>query len=189
MANGTDIGGARRLSPWRILGWGTAAALLLTPLVAMQFTSEVNWTPSDFAFAGIMFGTVGAIYEFTVHRTSSHYYRGGVALALAAAFLIIWANGAVGMIGDEGDPANLMFAGVLGIALLGSVLARFRAGGMAVAMFAAAIAQAVAGGVGMLLDPLGGVLSTAFAGMWLVSAALFRKAAGRASSLARGRRV
>jgi hypothetical protein len=178
MANGMDTGGTRSWHPWRILGWGTAAALLLTPLVAMQFTSEVNWTPSDFAFAAIMFGGVGIIYEFTVRRTNSHFYRGGVALALAAAFLIVWANGAVGMIGDEGNPANLMFAAVLAIALIGSVLARFRARGMAVDMFASAVVQAVAGGLGMLIDPLGGILSAAFAGLWLVSAALFRAAAG-----------
>jgi len=177
MANGTNSGGAGRLNPWRILCWGTAAALLLTPLVAMRFTSEVNWTASDFAFAGIMFGGVGAIYEFTVRRSNSNRYRAGVAFALAAAFLTVWVNGAVGMIGDEGDPANLMFAGVLGIALAGSVLARFRARGMAIAMFAAALAQAIAGGVGMTIDPLGGVLSSAFAGLWLLSAALFRSAA------------
>ena len=174
MANDTGIGGARRPSPWRILGWGTAAALLLLPLVAMQFTREVDWTPFDFAFAGAMIGGVGIVYELTVRRSGNPYYRGGVAMALAATFLTIWANGAVGMIGDEGDPANLMFAGVLAIALLGSVLARFRPRGMAFAMFAAAIAQAVASGIGMLLDPLGGLLSTAFAGLWLLSAALFR---------------
>ena len=176
MANGTSIGRARS-SPWRILGWGMAAALLLTPLVAMQFTSEVNWTASDFAFAGVMFGGVGNAYEFAVRRTRSHAYRGAVALALAAAFLIVWANGAVGMIGDEGDPANLMFAAVLAIALLGSVLARFRAGGMAAVMAAAAVAQAMAGGVGMLIDPLGGIFSAAFAGLWLISAALFHRSA------------
>jgi len=70
-----------------------------------------------------------------------------------------------------------MFAGVLAIALLGSVLARFRAGGMAITMIAAAIAQAVAGGLGMLLDLLGAVLSAGFAALWLVAAALFRRAA------------
>jgi hypothetical protein len=178
MANGTEIGMVRRLNPWRILGWGTASALLLLPLVAMQFTSEVNWTASDFAFAGAMIGGVGIVYELTVRATQSAPYRGGVALALAATFLTIWANGAVGMIGDEGDPANLMFAAVLAIALLGSTLARFRPKGMALAMLAAALAQAIAGGIGMLVDPLGGLFSTAFAGLWLVSAALFRRAAG-----------
>lgn len=178
MANDMEMGGVgRHWNPWPILGWGTAAGLLLTPLVAMQFTSEVNWTASDFAFAGIMFGGVGILYEFTVRKSSSPFYRGGVALALVAAFLTAWLNGAVGMVGDEGDRANLMFGGVLAIALIGSVLARFRAHGMAIAMFAAAVAQAAAGGVGMLIDPLGGILSTAFAGLWLLSASLFRKAA------------
>lgn len=181
MANGTNIGGTRRLNPWRLLGWGTAAALLLTPLVAMQFTREVNWTASDFAFAGAMIGGVGIVYELTVRMTDSHPYRSGVALALAAAFLIAWANGAVGMIGDEGDPANLIFAAVLAVALLGSILARFRARGMAITMFAAAIAQAIAGGVGMMIDPLGGLLSSAFAGAWLGSAALFRHAISQAA--------
>lgn len=58
MANGTNGEGAWRLNPWRVLGWGTAAALLLTPLIAMRFTSEVNWTASDFALAGVMIGGV-----------------------------------------------------------------------------------------------------------------------------------
>ncbi len=177
MTNGTEIGPAHRLNPWRLLGWGTATALLLTPLVAMQFTDEVRWTVTDFAFAAILIGGVGVIYELTVRSQANAAYRGGVAAALAAAFLIIWANGAVGMIGDEGDRANLMFMGVLALALLGSILARFRAGGMAVAMFLAAIAQAIAGGLGMMIDPLGGLFSVAFATLWLISAALFRNAA------------
>ena len=177
MTNEAGIREDRHPNLWRILGWGTAAALLLLPLVAMQFTSEVNWTPSDFAFAGVMIGGVGIVYELAVRATASHAYRGGVAMALAATFLVIWVNGAVGMIGDEGDPANMMFAGVLAVALLGTILARFRPAGMALAMAAAALAQAIAGGVGMLIDPLGGIFSTGFAALWLVSAALFWNAA------------
>ena len=177
MANDTGIGGARRPSPWRLFGWGAAAALLLLPLVAMQFTPEVDWTPFDFAFAGAMIGGVGIVYELTVRWTGNPYYRGGAAMALAATFLTIWANGAVGMIGDEGDPANLMFAGVLAIALIGTVLARFRARGMALTMAAAAVAQIIAGGVGILLDPRGGLFSIVFAALWILSAALFREAA------------
>lgn len=124
-----------------------------------------------------MIGGVGIVYELAVRASSNHAYRGGVALALAATFLIVWANGAVGMIGDEGNPANLMFAGVLAVALLGAILARFRPAGMALAMAAAGLTQAIAGGVGMLIDPLGGAFSTALACLWLVSAALFRNAA------------
>ena len=43
-----QIVGARSGGPWRFVGWGIAASLLLLPLFAMQFTPEVNWTASDF---------------------------------------------------------------------------------------------------------------------------------------------
>jgi hypothetical protein len=38
----------------RIAIWGTAAFLLLLPWVAMQFTTEVNWTLFDFLVIGVM---------------------------------------------------------------------------------------------------------------------------------------
>ena len=40
----------------RWLVWGGAAALLLLPLVAMQFTEEVQWTWHDFVIMGVMLG-------------------------------------------------------------------------------------------------------------------------------------
>ena len=167
-------GGAHR---WRIIGWGTAAALILTPLVAMQFTREVDWRASDFLFAMVLIGGVGAVYEVAVRRTRSPAYRAGVAFALAAAFLIAWANGAVGMIGPEDNSYNLFFYGVILVALTGAVIARFRPTGMARAMGAAAVAQAVVSGGGLYSDPRGGLFSLAFAGSWLVSAAFFGRAA------------
>ena len=124
-----------------------------------------------------MFGTVGLIYELTVRMTRNWAQRAGVAAALAAAFLIVWATGAVGMIGSEGNPYNLLFFGVILVALAGSVLARFRPAGMARAMVAAAIAQAAVAVGGMPMDLRGAVVSMAFAGLWLLAAALFWKAA------------
>lgn len=164
-------------SPWRIAGWGTAVLLLLLPLVAMQFTDEVNWTEEDFIFAGIMIGGTGALFELTVRMSSNLAYRAGVAFALAASFLTLWAIAAVGMIGDEDNPYNLLFVAVIGLALLGATVARFRAHGMAVTMAAAAAAQVIVATVGMSADPLGGSFSAGFGGIWLVSAALFWKAA------------
>jgi len=163
--------------PWRIIGWGIAALLLLLPLVAMQFTGEVNWDETDFIFAAVVFGSIGAVFELTVRMSRNIAYRAGVAAALAAAFVIVWANAAVGMIGDGDNPLNLMFAGVLALALLGALFARFRPEGMARTMVLAAIAQAAAGLVGMSTDVRGGILSALFAGLWLLSAALFGKAA------------
>jgi hypothetical protein len=174
MASDTIMAG--KGNRWRIAGWAIAAGILLLPFIAMQFTREVNWTGSDFIFAAVLIGGVGLLFELTLRMSDNKPYRAGVALALAASFLTIWATGAVGMIGDEGDPLNLMFGGVLALALLGSAIGGFRASGMAKAMAVAAIAQFLAGTIGMFTDLLGGVFSAMFAGLWLSSAAMFRKA-------------
>ena len=177
MADNREKTGRWRVHPWRIAAWGTAALLLLLPLVAMRFTDEVRWDGADFIFAGIVFGTIGGLYELAVRMTRHWAQRAGVAASLAAALLIVWATGAVGMIGNEDNPYNLLFFGVILVALAGSALARFRPAGMARAMIAAAIAQAAVALGGMSTDLRGAVVSTAFAGLWLLAAALFWKAA------------
>lgn len=53
----------RSLNGWRIAGWGSLVALLVLPALAMQLTSEVNWTASDFVFAAVLLGFVGAVVE------------------------------------------------------------------------------------------------------------------------------
>jgi MFS family permease len=177
MANDIIKGERQSWSGWRSMGWGLAALLLLLPAIAMRFTSEVAWTVGDFLFAALLIGIVGISYELTVRVTRNRTHRAAVAAALAATFLTIWANGAVGMIGNEDNPYNLLFFGVIALALAGAVVARFRPGGTAVAMAAAALAQASLGIIGTFSDLLGGIFSTMFAGLWLLSAALFRKAA------------
>ena len=182
-ATGTKSG--RLGSPWRIAGWGTAALILLLPLVAMRFGDEVNWTESDFIFAGIMIGGTGALFELTVRMSRNYAYRAGVGFALAASFMTVWANAAVGMIGDEDSLYNLLFIAVIGLALAGAIVARFRAQGMALTMGIAATAQVIVSVVGMPTDIRGGIFSAGFGGIWLISAALFWKAA-RDQALANG---
>lgn len=181
-----DGNGARRGGPWRALGWGSAGALLLLPLVAMQFTREVDWTAGDFLFAAMMFALVGVTLELAVRASTNLGYRAGVAVAVVTTFLLVWINGAVGMIGNEDNPLNLMFFGVIAVALAGSIVARFKAAGMARAMIAAGTAQAAIGiGVFALnvaaAEPPGAagllVLIEIFAGAWFFSAWLLRKAA------------
>ncbi|HYE85375.1 MAG TPA: hypothetical protein VEA16_03395 [Vicinamibacterales bacterium] len=162
---------------WRIAGWGTMAALLLLPLIAMRFTDEVNWDATDFAFATILMGGVGIGLELAVRMSRHFAYRAGAAAALAAAFLMTWANGAVGIIGSERDPINTIFTGIVALALITAAIARFRPRGMAVAMLTTACAQIVAGVIGFTLDPKGAMLSGIFVVLWLASAALFHKAA------------
>ena len=177
MTNEAHPMGRRGPNRWRVAGWGIAAGLVLLPLVAMQFTKEVNWTAGDFLFAILLIGGVGLAFELVVRTTRSIAYRAGAAAALAATFLTVWANGAVGMIGSEDNRYNLFFFGAIAVALAGSAIAGFRARGMAITMLAAGLLHAGVGLFGMSADLRGGIFATAFAGIWLFSAALFRTAA------------
>jgi hypothetical protein len=158
--------------------WGAAGLLLLTPLAAMQFSREVDWSAGDFALAGGLLAAAGIGAEAAVRMRRSPAYRGGAALALAAAVLIVLVSGAVGMIGSEDDVHNSLFLGVVVLALGGALAARFQAGGMAYAMAAAGMVHAGIALAGLSADPLGAVLSVGMASLWFLAAALFRKAAG-----------
>lgn len=165
------------MNPWRITGWSIAALLLLLPLVAMQFTREVNWTASDFVFAGVLLGAVGLAAELTVRRTQVPAYRAGVGLALAAGFLTVWADAAVGLIGEGPNAFNLLFLALIPLALVGAAVARFRAVGMARTMALVAIVDLAIVAAGLATDPRGGLFSMSFALPWLLAAVLFQRAA------------
>jgi 4-amino-4-deoxy-L-arabinose transferase-like glycosyltransferase len=167
--------------PWRLIGWAIPVGLLMVPWLA-----QWPWTTSDFILAGAMFGIVGGTFELAVRASGNLAYRGGVAVALATAFLLVWINLAVGIIGNEDNPLNLMFFGVIAAALVGAIVARFRADGMARAMTGAAIIQGLIGagvftagaGESEPPGPIGILLLIEFfAVAWLVSAWLFRRAA------------
>ncbi len=186
---GNEVVVRRTASPWRLIGWGIAVTLILTPLAAMQFTSEVSWSASDFIFAIVMIGGVGLLFELAVRTSASRAYRGGVACALAAAFLLIWINGAVGIIGNEGNPRNLVFVAIIAMAVAGSIVAGGKAALMARAMAVAAAAQTLVGIIVFASDagasePPGAfgllILIEFFAALWAASALLFRKAAREA---------
>lgn len=139
-----QIAGVRGGSPWRFVGWGLAASLLLLPLIAMRFTPEVNWTASDFIVWGIMLGTVGGLFELAVRLSPLPSYRIGFGLALLGAFLVTWVNLAVGIVGSENNPANQLFFLALLVGIIGAGIVRLRASGMTYAMFATAAALSVA---------------------------------------------
>lgn len=168
--------GVRNFSRWRLGMWGGAASLLLVPLVAMQFTDEVNWDETDFIVMGTMLAAACGTIDLAARMTGSWPYRSAVAIAVGASFLLVWMNLAVGIIGTEDNPLNLIYGAVIAVALGGALLARFEARGMAMAMVAAAVAQGLAGAVALASGHFTLVLEAFFAGLWLMSAALFRKA-------------
>jgi hypothetical protein len=175
MAGIAQDGDRRHGHRWRTAIWGTAAFVLLLPWLAMQFTREMAWDLADFVILGAMLVAACGTYEFATRITGNAAYRAGVVTAVATAFILIWLNLAVGIIGNEGNPANLMFGGVIAIGIVGALIARFQPRGMALALVATAIAQAlvaVVAGTGHTL-----ILSAFFVALWLVSARLFWKAA------------
>ena len=115
---------------------------------------------------------------------SRTHYRTGLALALGTALFLVWAIGALGIIG-AGGPPDLMYLGALAVGVVGAVVARFRARGMAVALATTALATIVVGGIALATDQqhqdgasaleiLG--LSAMYAGLFGVSAWMFRRA-------------
>lgn len=73
------------------------ALILLVPFVAMQFTKEMNWDRSDFAFAGTLTAVTGLLYVLLTSKPSTTRQRVIVGGVLLLAFLIIWAEAAVGI--------------------------------------------------------------------------------------------
>lgn len=179
----TKHGDEKRGNPLRIVVWGTAVFALLLPWIAMQFTSEVDWDIVDFAVFGAMLLVVGGTYELATRLTGNKPYRLAVGIALLGAFLMTWINLAVGIIGNEENPANMMFFAILLVGMVGALIVRFESRGMVRAMVATAIAQALVAMIALIAG-WGNtfVLTGFFIILWLTSAQLFRKAAQEPSS-------
>ncbi len=162
----------------RLLGWAAAAALLAVPFIA-----GAPWTPADYAFAAVLLGIAGGAIEIGARFSASLAYRAGTLVAVAAAFLIVWVNAAVGFFGSEDNDVNIVFGLVLLVAIGGTLLARLRASGVAKAMLAAALTQLLVGLTGLLAGwatpGVGPVLggTAFFCLLWLAAAALFARAA------------
>lgn len=169
-------------SVWRIIMWGTILVLLIIPALAMRVTSEVNWTASDFVFAAVLMGSVGLGVELTVRATRNWAYRGAMFIAMLLAFFTIWANGAVGIIGNEDNPLNLLYFGLLLGGGLAAALVRVRARPMSWIMAAIAVGQFVIAGIAAAYGYWIWIAAAVIGGAWSVSALLFDRSArqGRA---------
>jgi len=110
----------------------------------------------------------------------------GASVAIFAAFFLIWVNLAVGMIGDEDHPANLLHLAVPLIGLAGAALVRFQPAGLArvlvglaaTQMLIAGAAVAMRQGTGNPVWPMDVIGSAAIvACLWILSALLFARGA------------
>lgn len=155
------------------------ALLLLVPFVAMQFTDGVRWSVFDFVVAGVLLSGTGFVYELVASRAGTTWHKLAVAMAVGAGLLLIWVNLAVGIIGTENSPANLMYLGVLAVGFLGAIMGHFEPRGMTRAMFATALVAVITVVVGFTAGEE--LTKTSFVNcffimLWVGSALLFRNA-------------
>lgn len=178
-----ERGGGR----WRLAVWGGGTLILLAPLVAMQVSDQVAWTPFDFAVLGglLLFAALGV--ELAVRAGSSLGYRIGAALTLGLVVLLTAVNGAVGVIGSEDLAANRLYLAIPAVILAGAALSRLRPAGLARTLAVAAGVQVAAPVVAALAGapawaPEALVATAVFTAGWLLAALLFRRdAASRAT--------
>lgn len=117
-------------------------------------------------------------------------YRSAMGVGLAAAFILFWMIGAVGLMGTGDEhPNDLMYIVVPVVGIIGAITARFQPHGMARALLATALAQmlvpAIVVTAGLNLVPISMselisftlIVNGPFAALYVGSAWLFRKAA------------
>jgi nitrate/nitrite transporter NarK len=79
------------------------ATLLLIPLVAMQFSDEVNWTAEDFVVAGVLLLAAGAVFDLIVRKVHTRNRKVVAAGLLAILLFYVWAELAVGVFTNLGS--------------------------------------------------------------------------------------
>lgn len=77
----------------------TVVLLLLIPLVAMQFTEEVNWTLFDFVVAGVLLLGTGLMCELVMRKIKKKDHQIAICGAILVALFLIWVELAVGLFG------------------------------------------------------------------------------------------
>ncbi|PQB05694.1 ligand-binding sensor domain-containing protein [Aureitalea marina] len=173
----------------RLIRWAVfIVGVLMIPLIAMQFTSEINWDVMDFVIMGAVLSVIGLAYELIAQRANRTVYRIAFGIGLLGAFLLFWVNGAVGIIGNEAQDANLLYATVFAVGLIGALVSRFRPKGMSVTLYTAAIVTLLVPTVAIFVWPPSAIswspgvvevflISAFFAGVFGVSGMLFDQAA------------
>lgn len=165
------------------------ALLLLIPLTAKLVVPDMAWSVGDFAAAGVLLFGAGLTFVLIARLGDSTTYRLATGLAVAAGLLLVWANLAVGLVGSEDNPANLLYGLVLVVALMGAIVARFRPLGMSNAMFAASLTYVLITVIALFIwKPSAEVAEPSvlrvneiaanalFAAVWAVAGWLFRRA-------------
>lgn len=171
----------------RITVWTIVLVLILMMPITMQFTNEVQWNEAvAYIFLLLVIGCIYELWQWLKTRTKT--YRAAFVVGLGTALLIGWVNGAVGIIGSEDNPANLLYGAVAAVGLIGSLISRFKPQGMSYTLFVAAVVQFLVPVFALFIWPAQAswgeagvigvfVINSIFALLFVVSALLFRRVA------------
>ena len=77
----------------------TVGAILLVPLIAMQFTNEVKWTLADFLMMGSLLLGSGLLVEYVIRKVNKTLPRIAIIAGIVIALFLVWAELAVGIFG------------------------------------------------------------------------------------------
>lgn len=77
------------------------AAILMVPLVAMQFTREVNWTVSDFVVAVFLLAGTGMLFELSTTKLRTRKSRLTAVALNELGFLFVWEEMVLGLVGSS----------------------------------------------------------------------------------------
>lgn len=158
---------------------------LLLLIISIKSTDKAAWGVLAFTFT-LIFGTMLS-YKLIIKKGANTINKAAITITIATILVLFWINGAVGIIGSENNPANLMYFGVIIIVIIGSIISRFKPHKMALTLSMAAFAQILAPVIALIiwkpqidLGVLGlFILNGFFVAMFIMSAYLFKKVADK----------
>ena len=138
----------------RFIVWAVVVVLILmiTLTAAMHLTDELQW--GEVVAYGVILLVAGGFYELWQWlKTRISVYRFAFGVGLAGVLLLGWVSGAVGIIGSENQPVNLMYWAIPVALLTGALISRFKPRGMARTLFVVAIVQLLVPVTALIISP------------------------------------
>jgi hypothetical protein len=118
-----------------------ALAVWMVPLVASQFFADWHWGVGGFVRVYVLFFLTGMVMALVARRMGVWSYKAGVGLALVAGLALGWST--MVQTADSGHPERLWYLSVLAVGVVGALLARLQARGLAGTLFAMAATLAL----------------------------------------------
>lgn len=118
--------------------------IVSVPILAIRWiillTEQSQW--NEALGYSMILGIIGITYELWMWlKIQTKIYCLAFLIGLGWMFFLGLANGAVGIIGSENNPANLMYWAVFAVRIIGSLISRLRSRGMRITLFITAFVQ------------------------------------------------